>query len=316
MDSVILERLSAVTDEEREYLAGRTDIDRDKYVEGREGVISANKLMGEGKLITVRPHTRFVRFPEHSHDYVEMVYMVEGSTTHLINGASLTLDAGDLLILGQDARQEIMPAGERDIAVNFIVRPEFFSATLPFLGSEETPLRDFITRCIVGDSPTGYLLFRVAEVKPVQNLIENLIWTVITDTPNKRSINQLTMGLLFVQLMNHTDRLTVGSREQETMVRVLSYIEERYQTGTLTEIASILHYDTAWLSRDIKRRTGKNFTELMQEKRLSQAAWFLRNTDQNVSDIAVSVGYENVSYFHRIFAARYGMSPRAYRTCK
>ena len=55
---------------------------------------------------------------------------------------------------------------------------------------------------------------------------------------------------------------------------------------------------------------------LVQERRLSQAAWLLRNTEQRVSDIARCVGYENISYFHRIFAEHFGCSPRAYRICK
>ena len=46
---------------------------------------------------------------------------------------------------------------------------------------------------------------------------------------------------------------------------------------------------------------------------LAQAAFLLRNTDQNVSDIAVAVGYENISYFHRIVADAYGKSPKHYR---
>lgn len=315
MDARILDRLSAITEEEQELLDGRQGIDRRRYMDSGE-TVSGSKLLPAGKQLTVRPHTRFVHFPEHTHDYVEMVYMCQGSTRHIINGAEVVLRTGELLILGQNARQEIYPAGAADVGVNFIVRPEFFSGTLVFLGSEETPLREFIVKCLCGENPSGYLHFRVADVKPVQNLVENLLWTLISDTPNRRSINQLTMGLLFVQLLNHTDRLSIGDRERETVVRVLGYIEENYATGSLHDVAAILHYDPAWLSREIKRRTGKNYTELLQEKRLSQAAWLLRNTAQRVSDIAVSVGYENVSYFHRIFAARFGQPPKAYRDCK
>lgn len=315
MDARILDRLSAITEEEQELLDGRQGIDRRRYMDSGE-TISGSKLLPAGKQLAVRPHTRFVHFPEHTHDYVEMVYMCQGSTRHIINGAEVVLRTGELLILGQNARQEIYPAGAADVGVNFIVRPEFFSGTLVFLGSEETPLREFIVKCLCGENPSGYLHFRVADVKPVQNLVENLLWTLISDTPNRRSINQLTMGLLFVQLLNHTDRLSIGDRERETVVRVLGYIEENYATGSLHDVAAILHYDPAWLSREIKRRTGKNYTELLQEKRLSQAAWLLRNTAQRVSDIAVSVGYENVSYFHRIFAARFGQPPKAYRDCK
>ena len=49
---------------------------------------------------------------------------------------------------------------------------------------------------------------------------------------------------------------------------------------------------------------------------MSQAAWLLRNTDKKVDEISFSVGYENVSYFHRLFTARFGMSPKKYRDCK
>ena len=316
MDYRILKQLSPITKEESELLSGRPTIDRSLYMDGSRDVITGQKLLETGKQITLRPHTRFVHFPQHTHDYVEMVYMCQGQTTHIVNDTKIVLESGDLLMLGQNAQQEILPAGEQDIAVNIIVRPEFFSGTLDFLGSEETPLREFVIRSLCGQNPSGYLLFRVSDIKPVQNLIENLLWTLITDTPNRRSIHQLTMGLLFVQLLNHTDRLSVGVKEQEMLVQVLRYIEENYVTGSLTQIAQQLHYDPAWLSREIKRRTGKNFTDLLQDKRLSQAAWLLRNTRHRIADIALSVGYENISYFHRIFSMRFGLSPKQYRDCK
>jgi AraC-like DNA-binding protein/quercetin dioxygenase-like cupin family protein len=317
MDERILARLGVVTNEEAQILLGRTSIDRSIYMnDGSRDVITGKKLLEQGKLITVRPHTRFVHFPAHTHDYVEIVYMCRGETTHVVNDTRIVLSEGELLLMGQNTRQEILPAGEGDIAVNFIVQPEFFGGTLDFLGSEETPLRDFIVRCLCGDNPSGYLHFKVADVKPVQNLVENLLWTLITDTPNRRSINQLTMGLLFVQLLNHTDKLTVGNKEQDAIVWVLRYIEEHFADCSLTEIADMLHYDVTWLSREIKRRTGKTYTELLQEKRLSQAAWLLRNTSQKVADIGISVGYENLSYFHRIFAQHFGISPKRYRDCK
>ena len=42
----------------------------------------------------------------------------------------------------------------------------------------------------------------------------------------------------------------------------------------------------------------------------------LKNTDKKVDDIAVAVGYENISYFHKLFAQRYGQSPKKFRDCK
>ena len=316
MRQTMIDALSRITKEEQEILDGRKNIDRTIYMDGTRDVISGEKLLEKGKLIAVRSHTRFISFPEHTHDYVEMVYMCAGETHHVVNGNPVTLRRGELLMLGQNARQSIAAAGENDIAVNFIVRPAFFSGTLPFLGEEETPLRHFIISCLIGENEEGYLLFHVADILPIQNLIENLIYTVMENTPNKRGIMQMTMGLLFAQLINHTDMLEFDTQEQNTLVSVLRYIEERYRDGSLTEIAGQLHYEPSSLSRLVRKKTGKNYTELLQEKRLSQAAWMLRNTDRTVDEVANTVGYENISYFHRLFAAHFGMSPRRYRICK
>ena len=49
------------------------------------------------------------------------------------------------------------------------------------------------------------------------------------------------------------------------------------------------------------------------EKRLTKAALLLKNTALSVGDIIVMVGYENTSYFYRIFTEKYGMSPKSYR---
>ncbi len=316
MNKVLLKKLSAVTDEEKRILAGERQIDRSLYMDGTRDVISGDKLLPSGRIITIRPHTRFIAFPEHSHDYVEMVYMCSGQTRHRVNGTEIVLREGELLMLGQHARQAIAPAGEGDVAVNFIVRPAFFSGTLSYLGEEETPLRRFVVSCLTGENETGYLLFHVADVLPIQNLIENLLYTLTEQIPNRRGILQSTMGLLFAQLLNHTDALQFETPEQKAVLSTLRYIEEHYADGSLTEIAARLHYELPYLSRLIRRSTGRNYTALLQEKRLSQAAWLLRNTQRKVDEISFSVGYENVSYFHRLFAARFGCSPKSYRDCK
>lgn len=308
----ILEKLIPITDEERALLQGK-EVDKSIYTTHGGSVIRSKKLLSEGKLIRVRTHTRFVHFPEHTHDFIEAVYMCQGRTVHIINGKELILNEGELLFLGQNARQEILPAGESDIAVNFIIQPSFFDKTLEMLGAEETPIKNFLLSSLFGGDNQGYLHFMVAGVLPVQNLIENLIWTLIGNTSNKRNINQTTMGLLFMQLLNHTDKLVYETREDRAILDVLRYIEGNYKDGSLTEAAALLHYDFYWLSREIKNRTGKTYTEHLQEKRLSQAAFLLKSTALSVEDVAIAVGYENKSYFHRIFTAKYGTSPKKYK---
>ena len=72
-------------------------------------------------------------------------------------------------------------------------------------------------------------------------------------------------------------------------------------------------YDVYWLSREIRKRTGKTYKELLQEKRMQQAVYLLANSRIPVTDIIESVGYDNTSYFYRLFRGRYGMSPKEYR---
>ena len=313
MHPELLARLSAITREEQAILDGRSSIDRELYMHGAESTVSSHKLLSAGRLITVRPHTRFLPFPAHRHDYVEAVYMCAGTGVHLVNGKEIRLQAGELLFLSPQAVHEVRKASAGDVAVNFIILPDFFSASLSALGPEDTPLRRFLTDCLCArESGAAYLHFRTAENLPVQNLIENLLWILLQETPNRRRMSQMTMALLMMQLLGHTEAL-VSEEQDEAVWQVLHYVESNYADGSLTELADGLHYDLSWLSREIKRKTGKTYTRIVQEKRLAQAAFLLKNTDRNVADIAAAVGYENFSYFHRIFHAAYGKSPKHYR---
>lgn len=313
----LLEKLKPITEEEKKILEGQADIDRSLYMENMGDVISSKKMLGGGRQIAIRPHTRFVHFPEHSHDFVEIVYMCAGSTTHIVNGNRIELGEGNLLFLCQNARQEILPAGEEDIAVNFFVLPAFFDNVLETIGEEDTPLRRFVVDCLRNNRKSvGYLHFEVSDVLPIQNLLENVIWTLLFDTMQGRNLVKTTVGLLFLQLLNHTDRLASVYEEEKTVVKVLRYVETQYRDGSLRELSRLLHYDESTLSREIKNQTGKKYTELVQEKRLSEAAFLLKNTDLGVWEICDRVGYENQSFFHRLFREKYGITPKKYRDTK
>lgn len=258
------------------------------------------------------------RYPEtgalvRSRDYAELFCMVRGSSRHRIGSSEVTVEQGELLLLGQNTPLELLPLEPGAIAVSFLMKPELFGDILSFLGTEETPLREFLLRCLGQESPYGYLYFRVGGVVPVQNLLENLLLHLLEKPDSRRAIPMYTVGLLFVQLLEESDKLTMGIREQQAILGVLRYLETNYVGGSLTDAAQLLHCDVAWLSREIKRRTGQTYTELLQERRLRQAAWLLEHTRQRVSDIALAVGYENVSYFHRLFQKRFGLSPKKYR---
>ena len=314
MKKEVLDKLSQITDEEQAILDGSVAIDRDIYMDSEKNIINAQKLIDSDKLITVRPHTRFVHFPKHTHDYIEIVYMCKGETSHIINGSEVKLLCGETLILNQHATQEILPAGKDDIAVNFIIMPHFFNKTLEMMDEEETPLRRFIIDCITGkESTNGYLHLKTADIQEIHNLFENLIISFVESKKGKRKINEYLFGILILEFISNSEIFDLDNVDKGAVLEVLRYIENNYASGTLAEFSAQSHYDFHWISREIKQKTGKTFTELLQEKRLLQAEFLLRTTKMRVSDISINVGYNNTIYFHKIFEKQYGISPKKYR---
>ena len=317
MNAKLLERLRQVTEEEQALLAGDGTVERARYTSRREFVVDSAKLLEKGKLIEVRPHTRFVHFPRHRHNYVELIYMCNGSTTHIVNGAdTVTLETGDLLFLNQAVYHEILPAALDDVAVNFIILPQFFDRSFAML-ERENVLRDFLVSTLAGSSAfAGWLHIRAQDILPVHNLLENMIWTLLEDKSGVNDLNETTMGLLLLNLSLFApdiNRSGPDRHDENTVFAVLQYIEAHYKDGTLADAAARLHQPAYAVSRLLTKHTGQNFRQLLQQRKLQQAAYLLTHTPLPVETVLENIGYENSSYFYRRFRERYGCSPAEYR---
>ena len=317
MDAGLKEILSRVTEEEQAILNGNTQVQKELYSDAGDFVANSKRLLRQGKLIDVRKHTRFIYFPKHRHNYVERVYMYQGKTTHILEGKEqVVLNQGDLLFLNQNVVHEILPAGEEDIGINFLVQPEFFDTAFRMV-EDESLLRDFLVNILTRSSDTSiYLYFQARDVLPVQHLLENMIWSLVYGQEYKRNINQITMGLLFMHLVNSSAKILYGNQnqfDQERVARTLAYIESHYPRAALEELCQELHQSPSQLSKFIKKHTGHTFKELLQTKRLNQAVFLLSTTELAVSDIIAAVGYDNTSYFYRVFQERFQMTPGEYR---
>ncbi len=316
MNATLLKALAEITEEERALLEGKP-VDLSAY--GAEGiaVIDSEKMLAKGNLITIRPHTRFASFPCHSHNYIEIMYMCQGQTKHLIHGQiPVLLEAGDLLFLNPHATHQIDRADHMDIAINFLVLPEFFDTAFNMIGQNNVISR-FLTSSLRKDGgDTSYLHFQVADILPIQNLIENLAFSLIQEHPRHSLINQTTMGLLLLQLLNHTDCLkeSPSSPPFDGLTdALLREINENYRTISLNHFAQKHRVSPAYVSRRIHETTGCTYTELLKRKRLKRSVQLLLMSDLPVQDIIEAVGYDNSSYFYRIFKRQFQLSPRAYR---
>lgn len=311
MDERIIENLTKLTDEERTILSGR-DVNKDDYSLSERFIVNSKKLL-EGRELDLRLHTRFVDFPDHGHDYMEFMYVYAGKISHVIGKDSVTLERGDIIFLNRHARHSIKRAGREDIGINFILSTPFLQIVFPHVANNPV-MSEFITNNIDDAGEAQYLFFKTKDNFPIHNLMDNLIYAIVNRT---QDIYAELVSLLFTYLAHYRDTLSnslvVASPDAKLKRAVLEYIQQRYPTATLGELADRLGYTQAYLSRRIRELFGKTFQILLQTRRLAAAEEMLRTTALSVEDIIRAVGYENQSYFHRLFLKTYGCTPHRYR---
>ncbi len=91
------------------------------------------------------------------------------------------------------------------------------------------------------------------------------------------------------------------------------YIENNIKDANLEELAKIFGYSMVYTGNLVKKLTGESFSKLVRDKRCSIAANMLINTDLPVENIIHNVGYENKSFFRKVFKEKYGKNPLEFR---
>jgi len=315
MRTELLERLMQITEEEAEILQGK-QLKQELYTSDAEFRVEREKLMPLGEYIAARVHTRFVDFPKHGHNYIEIMYVCHGTVRHEIEGKEICMHAGDILFMNRHVKHSVKKAGREDIGINFIILPEFFNLPLTMLKTDEqNVLADFLIGTLrIHTQRPQYLHF--CGDSAIENLMENIIRSLLSGDQRDANINQITMGLVFLHLLQNIEKIGKGSLQgyQDIVAdTAISYIDQRYQDANLTELAKSMNQSVTNMSKMIKKSTGYTFLELLQRKRFQQAVIFLVETDLTIAQIMNAVGYENSSYFYRKFREKYKISPRDYR---
>ena len=108
----------------------------------------------------------------------------------MIEGKELTLKNGDVLLLNQHVTHAIKRAEYEDIGINFIALPEFFEVPLTMV-NEKNVLAEFLIGALRQKNPVShYLLFRLKENAQVENLMENMIESMLHKHANEDIMNQ------------------------------------------------------------------------------------------------------------------------------
>ena len=307
-----IRQLLSMSAEEEKYLNKRFQSASD----AEPALVEASAFLRERQLFAVRVNPLAEEVRPHQHEMIEMTYVYQGSVIHEVDGKRVVLEAGDVLLMNQDSVHRIEPRKETDLALIVMARPEFFDVPFQML-QERSEIKNFLINSFRrGKRDAEYLLFHPTHEMEIANLVENLALASIRDDESANAACQYTMGVIFLLLLGKTEGAGAGTAQgyRDILVReTLKYIDAQYKTATLGKIAEEYHQSLSGLSKVIKQETGYNFQELLMRKRFQKATKLLLETNLQVEEIAVSVGYENVSYFYRQFKHRYGMTPRQYR---
>ncbi|MDV2575556.1 helix-turn-helix domain-containing protein [Lactiplantibacillus plantarum] len=91
-------------------------------------------------------------------------------------------------------------------------------------------------------------------------------------------------------------------------------IKKRYpEQLSLAAVASELHLNAVYLGQLFKQEVGRSFAQFLNDYRVDVAVDLLRDSDLDIGQIAEAVGYQNSSYFYKLFKKQTGMSPGDYR---
>ncbi|MBZ6489561.1 AraC family transcriptional regulator [Priestia aryabhattai] len=312
----LMNELLKITEEEEIILQDNREVKKDIYTNQPNFVIESEKFLNQDNMIMVRKHTRFVDFPKHKHNYIEINYVYNGELNQKVGNQKISLQQGELLFLNQHIEHEIQACAKEDIIINFIIQPQFFDFIFSFLTTENR-ISNFLINSLYNSTQNGqFLYFKVSEVESIQDLIKKIIIEIMSPAFMSESTIKLYMGLLMVELIKHADKAEHTEDypvQHYLIVESLKYIDEHFQSASLYELASKLNQPDYALSKEIKKATNYTFKELLQEKRLIKAKELLESTNIPISSVIDQVGYDNVSYFYRIFKNKYNQTPKQFR---
>ena len=263
-------------------------------------------------------HPRFGEIIEHHHDYIEMVYVYSGKCNQVVNGTNIAMNKGDVCILDTNVLHSIEPASENDIIVNCLMSKKHLDNILIDRLSGNDLLSSFFIRALYYSNDFNeYILFNSSESAKLSKLMEDVLCEYFDKSLCSDEVINSYMIIIFSELLrvyeNHTNTKSRHLLKNAGITDIILYIQNNCKDATLTSVSEHFHFHPNYLSTVIKKFTGNNFTFVLQEAKLKKAAFFLKNSNIPVIEVANSIGYENTNFFYKIFKKYFGCNPTEYR---
>ena len=127
----------------------------------------------------------------------------------------------------------------------------------------------------------------------------------------RASIEALIVAVNKIEELGSADACT-----DARMIEIMNYVQANYIDITLDDLAEKFFLSKPYLSKYIKEKSGMTFGDLVKKIRMKKAKALLKSSNMTVETIAMSVGYQNVEHFNRLFKKAYDMTPMQFRNQK
>lgn len=248
--------------------------------------------------IKVRKYS-VTQFTPHWHEHIEILYVLSGGGRFFCNAKASDAHSGETVFVNSG---ELHSFSSEEVTeyICIIINPTLFSYVNygNVILKSKIPNDSAVTKCIE----------RIYGEYEKADSCSNLI--IMGET-----------CLLMAHLVKNYTEKQLSQYEYDTrMARlkkvnmILDFIHEHYSEPITTSmLAHRHHFSESHMCRIFKNAVGVTVTEYINGYRTDKAAMLLKNTDESVSDISESVGFDNLNYFDRVFKKHKGLPPKEYR---
>lgn len=247
----------------------------------------------------------------HSHEFIEIFYVLSGSAYHTLNGKRGVIETGDLFILRKSDSHFFQKINEQTfIHRDFLTKEENFERVC----SSISPL--FYSELL--SQPVIHLKITQSQMEDLENLFSYA--KLISFSSAEKSDIPLNFSLIKILNIFFNAKIeasSVKNNENNLIESILNKLDR--PTGlryTASEVLQDTHYDHAYLCKLFKAYTGMTITQYINKNRLEYANTLIKTSKMPLNEIAYTVGYNNYSYFYRAFLQHFKITPQEAKSRK
>lgn len=258
----------------------------------------------------------------HTHDYMELTYVVEGEFRQRILGRDITFARGDLCLIDKNCLHQDYLFSEPAVILFLGIANDMFTEIMDENITTQKIIAFLQSALLKQKDLQQYLHFRPGS--DAASELEECLFLLIKELyGGDTGTSYIRKGLLLriFRILSTKYEFSLSKEQRITMnwivfEEISEYIQNHYKNVTIQELVDVFHFQEDYFNRLIKSKTGLTYSAYLQQIRLEHAANLLAASRKGIDEIAETVGYHNKGYFYKIFQEKYGMTPSKYRKSK